>query len=65
MAGAYYFTDYCSGNLWQVRRDAAGKATVTRLDKVAGSISSFGEDEAGELYAVTDQPGTLWRLVPK
>ena len=61
--GTYFYTDYCTGNFWSLRRDASGKATVAELPKILGSVSSFGEDEAGEVYLVSDSEGTLYQLV--
>jgi glucose/arabinose dehydrogenase len=62
LAGAYLFSDYCSGSIWAI--DAA--ADTTRDPRILGqthrSISSFGEDEAGEVY-VTDLGGELLRVV--
>jgi glucose/arabinose dehydrogenase len=62
LAGAYLFSDYCSGTIWAI--DAA--ANETRNPAVVGqshrSISSFGEDETGEVY-FTDLAGELLRIV--
>jgi glucose/arabinose dehydrogenase len=62
LVGAYLFSDYCSGTIWAI--DAA--ANETRDPTVVGeshrSISSFGEDESGEVY-VTDLGGELLRIV--
>jgi len=50
--GAYFYGDYVSGNIWALRMDGD---TVARHDLVArvGELASFGEDHAGELYAVS------------
>jgi glucose/arabinose dehydrogenase len=62
LVGGYVFADYCSGNVWLI--DArAGEVREPRLVAETGrSISSFGEDEAGELFA-TDLQGELVRVV--
>jgi glucose/arabinose dehydrogenase len=64
LAGAYLFSDYCSGTIWAI--DAA--ANDTRNPMVVGeshkAISSFGEDEAGEVY-VTDLGGELLRVLAR
>jgi len=61
LVGAYFFGDYCSGEIWYVDRAAArGVAPRLALDTGA-SVTSFGEDQAGELY-LTDAGGTLFRL---
>ncbi len=61
LVGAYVFGDYCSGNVWTLRRDAAGAWQMTLQGEVDARITSFGEDEAGELY-ITDDAGRLLRL---
>ena len=60
--GRYFYGDYCSGNVWSLKV-SGGKAVGIRLEpfKVAG-LSSFGEDAAGELYAMSVDSGDLFRL---
>jgi len=65
LQGAYFYTDYCTGNFWSLRREASGAATVTELPKIVGSMSSFGEDETGEVYLVSDSEGTLYQLAAR
>ena len=61
LVGAYLFADYCSGEIWYVDRGAArGTAPIRALD-TSSSLTSFGEDQAGELY-VTDTDGTVFRM---
>ncbi|RIK41534.1 MAG: hypothetical protein DCC55_11620 [Chloroflexi bacterium] len=59
--GVYFYADFCSGNIWALWRAAGGVQTALVLPKAA-AISSFGEDEAGELY-LTDFGGVVHRLV--
>jgi glucose/arabinose dehydrogenase len=62
LAGFYVFGDYCSGQLWTlVRFGGAWRLSVLR--DTSYSISSFGEDDAGELYLV-DHNGTVYRFEP-
>jgi glucose/arabinose dehydrogenase len=50
-AGRYFFGDNCSGTVWSF---PAGRARSVRREPFSlGGLSSFGEDAAGELYAVT------------
>ena len=60
--GRYVYGDYCSGIVWSFRI-AGGKATQQRREpfRIPGSLSSFGEDAAGELYATT-LDGVVYRL---
>ena len=62
LAGGYLFGDYCRGTIWAI--DPAGDqlrepAVVGQMD---GSLSSFGEDEAGELYATDISGGRLLKV---
>ncbi|MDQ2998884.1 MAG: PQQ-dependent sugar dehydrogenase [Chloroflexota bacterium] len=61
LAGLYIFGDYCSGTIWSLHRDAAGAWEQRKVLDSGLSISSFGEDEAGELYML-DLGGTLYRV---
>jgi glucose/arabinose dehydrogenase len=65
LAGRYLYTDYCSGTIWSLTRDAGGKFANTKLLDGPGSMSSFGEDEAGELYMTNDSGGAVVRVTAK
>jgi len=59
--GRYIFGDYCSGKIWSFRVEA-GAATDVRAEPFeVDSVSSFGENAAGELFAVSHD-GTIFRL---
>jgi glucose/arabinose dehydrogenase len=59
--GRYFFGDYCSGIVWSLRM-ANGQATDVRRESFrVGSLTSFGEDTAGELYFATGD-GRIFRL---
>jgi glucose/arabinose dehydrogenase len=55
--GRYFYGDYCSGNLWSVKRGSA----PTLLGQKIANLTSFGEDAAGELYAVSGD-GAIYQL---
>ena len=64
LAGAYLFADYCSGQVWGL--DAARALVefdlpLDQVGEVPFSVSSFGEDQSGELYLV-DHAGAIVRL---
>lgn len=63
LRGMYLFGDYCSGELFALSAGANRRSsTVPRvLLKTGLRISSFGEDEAGEIYIV-DHRGGIYRL---
>ena len=65
LQGNYLFGDYCSGELFAVLvgNGVAAGSEPRVLRKSGMRISSFGEDEAGEVYVV-DHRGGLYRLGP-
>ena len=56
LVGRYLFSDFCSGTIWTLQRTAPTNiaASFTRTQEIASgrAISSFGEDQSGNLYAV-------------
>jgi len=62
--GVYLFGDYCSGNVWGLLRDAQGNWQSQLLFETRAQITSFGEDEAGEVY-LADYGGTIYTLTQK
>jgi glucose/arabinose dehydrogenase len=63
LRGRYIYGDYCSGNIWSFKL-AGGKATGLRRERFdVESVTSFGQDNNGELYAVS-HGGTIYRLTP-
>lgn len=63
LQGYYLFSDYCSGIVWSAWRNAAGVWQSTEIARTGRQISSFGEDDAGELYLV-DYAGAVLKIVP-
>jgi hypothetical protein len=63
LIGHYLYSDYCAGFLKSFRYQD-GMATEQRTYEVGsiGSITSFGQDAAGELY-MTSSNGRVYRLV--
>jgi glucose/arabinose dehydrogenase len=60
--GSYVFVDFCSGRIWALAPGGPHGWVVADVGRHPGSIAAFGEDEAGELYAVDLQRGQLLRL---
>jgi glucose/arabinose dehydrogenase len=59
--GRYVYGDYCSGTIWTFRI-SGGKATDQRREPFSVSnLSSFGENAAGELFAVS-LDGVIYRI---
>jgi glucose/arabinose dehydrogenase len=61
LVGTYLFADYGRGTIWGLGRDADGVWIRSAPVETGLTISSFGEDERGELYVV-DLGGGLYRL---
>jgi len=59
--GRYYYGDYCSGGVWSFRVGERGRAGAPRQVGSVPSISSFGVDGAGHLFAVS-LSGQLYAL---
>ncbi|GEM_PF-374755 len=61
LRGTYVFADYCSGTLRGLF-DQGGQLVMETLAESALNISSFGQDNAGELYALDHAGGGIYRL---
>lgn len=62
LQGVYLFSDYCSGLVWATYRNADGEWLTNIFKDMNTQVSSFGEDEDGELYIVGYQ-GTIYKVV--
>ena len=63
LEAVYLFGDYCSGRVWAAWRDSQLQWHASQFLNTSLEISSFGEDEQGELYIV-DYGGRLVRIDP-
>ncbi|MEM9492224.1 MAG: glucose dehydrogenase, partial [Myxococcota bacterium] len=67
LAGLYFFADYCTASVrsirWQGRQVFDHWDWTAALDPGGGitRLTSFGHDQAGELYLVSSN-GTIWQL---
>lgn len=59
--GVYFYGDFCSGVIWAMWPQGDSSWGEAEVMKSGTLLSSFGEDEAGELY-VTDHSGTVYLL---
>jgi len=62
LRGGYFFGDYCSGRIWVVSSTGPAQAVAMLLPVTAPSITSFGQDESGEIYVVS-QDGSIRQIV--
>ena len=53
LQGAYLYGDFCSGRIWGLIYDGQEVSDTQLLLDSSLQISSFGEDEAGELYILS------------
>jgi glucose/arabinose dehydrogenase len=65
LAGGYLFGDYCSGTVWAIDPAGGTLRDPTVVVESGASLSSFGEDEAGELYATDISGGKLLRVTAR
>lgn len=63
LQGTYLFGDYCTGAAWVLRRFPDGWRMAEWFE-MHMSISSFGEDENGELYVLDYKGGEVFILEP-
>jgi glucose/arabinose dehydrogenase len=59
--GVYFYGDYCNGMVWGAYRDLTGAWQTITFQDTDFVITSFGEDEQGELYTI-DFKGVIYRL---
>lgn len=63
MYGKYLFGDFESGRIWALEETSPGTWDRTELLDSNYLISSFGEDEAGEVYLVGYGNGVVYQLI--
>jgi glucose/arabinose dehydrogenase len=61
--GIYLYGDYCTGMIWGLLQ-ADGGWQKQKLFDVDYTITSFGQDQSGEIYLVSDGGG-IYKLVKK
>jgi len=59
--GRYFYGDFCTGAVWSFSTGASGRASTATASGHVPSLSSFGTNGHGELFA-TSLDGTLHRL---
>ena len=62
--GIYLYADYCTGYIWGMIRPEEGASWQNQLlFETNQRINSFGQDESGELYFLSDS-GEIYKLTP-
>ena len=68
LQGRYLYGDYCSGRIWRTTWNSSTMMAsspvemTTDLQSSGISISSFGQDAAGEIYVANHQGGIVYRI---
>jgi glucose/arabinose dehydrogenase len=62
LVGTYLYADYCTGRIWGAKRTEGNRWVPAELLKTEFQISTFGEDEEGELYFADHTSGTIYRI---
>jgi glucose/arabinose dehydrogenase len=69
LQGMYFFGDFCSGKIWSLDQTGGANWRMTEQLKDPIQISSFGEDESGEIYVTTFSGGSdghrVYRVVAR
>jgi glucose/arabinose dehydrogenase len=60
--GYYFYGDFCSGLVFALQKDSQGRWTSISVGDTPYSISSFGEDEQGELYMADYSAGKIYQI---
>jgi glucose/arabinose dehydrogenase len=61
LQGTYFYGDFANGKIWGVRRTGSTVENKLLLDSAYG-ISTFGEDEQGNLYVADYFNGDVYKL---
>jgi glucose/arabinose dehydrogenase len=59
--GRYFYGDYCSGTIWSLKLVNGVARQIRQEPFTVKTLTSFGEDGAGELYAVAGE-GQVYKL---
>ncbi len=63
--GVYFYGDDCSGNIWGLLHKSDGTWTSKLLYQTSAAVSSFGQDENGELYMLDLTRGQVFQFGKK
>ena len=62
ISGIYLYGDFCRGTVWGLRHNGQTVTEHIILAKVDAQITSFGEDQAGNVYILSRDDG-IYQLV--
>jgi glucose/arabinose dehydrogenase len=61
LVGIYIFGDFCTGKIWGLRNDGSGWES-TLFGDTSYQITTFGQDETGELYLTDYSTGEIYAI---
>lgn len=61
LQGVYLYADYCSGRIWGLRR-LGSEWQSKELLNTGRAITTFGEDEDGNLYLADHREGAMYKV---
>jgi hypothetical protein len=64
LQGTYLYADYCTGTVWGATNGGAAWSSTPLLTTLL-NISTFGEDEVGEIYLAdrASSNGSVYRII--
>jgi glucose/arabinose dehydrogenase len=62
LAGIFLYGDFCSGRIWGAAQYPFGFWISNQVTVAPFNISTFGEDQAGELYVAAYNTGVIYRI---
>jgi len=63
LRGGYLFADFCVGDITALAQKGGKRTQIVKLGTSITSLNSFGEDQEGELYALS-LGGAVYRIDP-
>ncbi len=62
MQGTYIYGDFCTGRIWRLKRSEQTWQNTLLID-TPFQISTFGEDESGEVYVADYGTGRIYKMI--
>ena len=63
LQGVYLFGDLCSTRIWGIRKNGAAWDNAVLADSTTLTITTFGEDESGNVYVANYANGELLKIL--
>lgn len=63
LSGVYFYADYSFGNIWSLEQLSPGVWSSDLKLNAGFNVSSFGEDQSGELYVTGRNTGQVYQII--